>query len=141
MKRKNRNPYPPDWKAIATRIKDEAGWCCIRCGHPHDPATGYTLTVHHADIDPGHSDPVEDWSTLWALCQRCHLSVQGRVDLDRPWVLVEHSAWAKPYMAGFYAKKYLGETLAGAEVGARLDELLALEARAMHVDVLPGAGE
>ncbi len=34
--------------------------------------------------------------------------------------------WFKPYVAGFYAMKYLGQNLTRAQVMARLDELLAL---------------
>lgn len=90
------------------------------------------LTVHHADLNKSNCH----WRNLMALCQACHLSVQARVNLDRPWVMVEHSEWAKPYIAAFYAKKYLGLTLSRPEVEARLDELLALE-RAV---VLGGVG-
>lgn len=126
MKRKSKSPYTADWAVVAQRVKEEAGWKCVRCGHPHDPPAGYTLTVHHADIDPANNR----WFNTLALCQRCHLSVQGRVDLDRPWVF-EHSAWFQPYVAGFYAMKYLGEDLTRPEVEARLDELLLLEERAV----------
>lgn len=35
------------------------------------------------------------WWNLLALCQRCHLSVQARVDPRRPWIF-EHSDWIKP---------------------------------------------
>jgi 5-methylcytosine-specific restriction endonuclease McrA len=126
MRRKNAHPYTADWPAIARRVKEAAGWCCIRCGHPHDPPQGYTLTCHHLDIDPSNN---AWWNTL-ALCQRCHLSVQGRVDLNRPWVF-EHRDWFKPYVAGWYAHFYLGQDLTRAEVEARLDELLRLEERAV----------
>lgn len=123
--------YPADWKAIARRVKDEAGWRCVRCGHPHDPAAGRTLTVHHANMDPSCSA----WWNLLPLCQACHLSVQARVDLHRPWVMTEHSAWFRVYVAGFYAWKYLGQDLSRAEVEARLPELLALERAAVLGDV------
>jgi hypothetical protein len=61
--------YPEDWEAIATRIKDAAGWRCEHCGHRHDPENGYALTVHHLDDDPSNNVP----KNLVALCQRCHL--------------------------------------------------------------------
>jgi hypothetical protein len=61
--------YPPDWEAIARRVKESAGWCCEDCTHPHEPGDGYTLTVHHLDGDRGHNDD----ENLVALCQRCHL--------------------------------------------------------------------
>jgi|SRR4026207_314138 len=82
------------------------------------------LTVHHLDGDKGND---AWWNTL-ALCQRCHLEIQGKVDPNIPWFL-EHSTWFKPYAAGYYAKKYLGTDITREEAMARLDELLALEHR------------
>lgn len=123
--RKGTGQYPEGWRAFATKLKDEAGWCCVRCQHPHDPASGHTLTVHHASMNK--SEPFEHWWAFWVLCQRCHLSIQHRVYLDRPWVMAEHSEWAKPLIAGFYAHKYLGLLLSREEVEARREELLELE--------------
>lgn len=40
---------------------------------------------------------------------------------------LEHSEWCRPYAAGFYAFKYLGEDLTREQTMERLDELLALE--------------
>jgi hypothetical protein len=114
--------YPPDWKEIAERCKAEAGFRCIRCDHPNDLPSGHLLTVHHMT---GNKADCE-WFNLLALCQRCHLRFQGRVNPDVPYFL-EHSPWYKPYVAGFYAKKYLKLDLTREEVMARLDELLALE--------------
>lgn len=113
--------YPPDWKAIAVAVKEAAGWRCIRCDVPHGPSPA-VLTVHHLDMNPGNNV----WWNLLALCQRCHLQIQAKLHLERPWVL-EHSDWFKPYVAGWYAYRYLGETLTRAEAEARLDELLQLE--------------
>ncbi len=126
MPRRSTGVYPPDWKQIAHAVKEAAGWCCVRCGHPHDPKAGYTLTIHHLDLCPSNSA----WYNLLPLCQRCHLSIQGRVYVDRPWVMTEHSEWFKPYVAGFYAHKYLGLTLIRDEVMSRLPELLDLERQA-----------
>jgi hypothetical protein len=80
------------------------------------------LTVHHLDGNKTNCR----WWNLCALCQRCHLAIQGKVQLARiyPW---EHSDWFKPYAAGWYAHAYLGEELTREETLARLDELLALE--------------
>lgn len=125
--------YPANWQAISLAVKEEAGWCCIRCGHIHEPAAGYTLTVHHLDMNPSNNV----WWNLLALCQRCHLSVQGRVALDRPWVMLEHSEWFKPYVAGWYALRYLGENLGRKEVLARMDELLGLEIKAYYEGEMP----
>ena len=114
--------YPEDWPDIATATKDAACWKCVRCGHHHEVATGHVLTVHHLDGDKSHCR----WWNLAALCQRCHLSIQGRVVIKQMWPF-EHSEWFKPYAAGWYAWKYLSLDLSREEVTARLDELLALE--------------
>lgn len=80
------------------------------------------LTVHHLDGNKLNGC----WWNLAALCQRCHLEIQGRVKMGQvyPW---EHSEWFKPYAAGFYAWRYLGENLSSEGVAARQSELLALE--------------
>lgn len=147
--------YPADWKAINAAVCEAVGHRCIRCGHPYrkgahgkgewtpcdekcthggptrddrysqGEAQWRILTVHHFDGNKSHCQ----WFNLLALCQRCHLQIQGKVDPDIPYFL-EHSPWIKPYVAGWYAQKYLGETLTRKEVAARLDELLALELKA-----------
>ena len=116
------NDYPPNWKEIAQRVKADAGWLCIRCGHSNDPKSGHVLTVHHLDNDKANCR----WWNLAALCQRCHLKVQGSVNMSQQWPF-EHSEWFKPYAAGWYAFKYLNEDLTRVKVMKRLDELLALE--------------
>lgn len=120
----HRGEYPPDWPLIAVAVKNAANWTCIRCGHAHDPdpAAGYILTVHHCDGDKANVK----WWNLLALCQRCHLSVQARVNPDQPY-WCEHSEWFKPYVAGFYAWKYLGIELTRGETEEKLDVLLRLE--------------
>jgi hypothetical protein len=80
------------------------------------------LTVHHLNGDKADCR----WWNLAALCQRCHLTIQGRVVMARVWPW-EHSEWFKPYVAGWYAHAYLGEDLTRAETEARLEELLDLE--------------
>lgn len=80
------------------------------------------LTVHHCDGDKSNCE----WWNLLALCQRCHLQIQCRVNPQTPWFL-EHSDWFKPYVAGFYAKKYEGRSITREEAVARMDELLAYE--------------
>lgn len=80
------------------------------------------LTVHHLDGVKANCR----WWNLAALCQRCHLQIQGKVRMERTWPW-EHSEWFKPYVAGFYAFTYLGEDLSREATRARLDELLALE--------------
>jgi len=92
------------------------------------------LTVHHLDGDKANCR----WWNLAALCQRCHLEIQGRVRMERRWPH-EHSDWFKPYVAGFYAWRFLREDLTRVEVEARLEELLGLEDRQLvlspHLEV------
>lgn len=94
---KPKGEYPGDWKEIARKVKADAGWRCVRCKHPNCYDSGHVLTVHHFDGDKANC---ERWN-LMALCQRCHLSVQARVD---PVValMFDPSPWAMPYIAGFY---------------------------------------
>lgn len=110
--------YPPDWNEIADRVKKEANGCCVRCGHPHDPSSGFSLTVHHLDMNPANCE----WWNLAALCQRCHLSVQARVVIERPWMFT-HSDWFKPYVAGYYAYR-LGRSTDRAYVIANMEDLI-----------------
>lgn len=116
--------YSPDWPEIADRVRAEAGNKCIvsSCQHPHDPQAGYALTVHHFDGNKSNNE----WWNLWSLCQRCHLKIQGRVNPEIVYFL-EHDEWAKPYIAGFYAKKYECRLITREEAVARLEELLAYE--------------
>ncbi len=144
--------YPPDWKQRSNLACEQAGHRCIRCQHPYVKGTHgkgewtpcdhlcrhgnktwvdgkwmahwRILTVHHFD---GQKDDCE-WYNLLPLCQRCHLQIQGKVDPNIPYFF-EHSDWLKPFVAGWYAKKYLGENLTREEVAARMPELLALECR------------
>ena len=92
--------YPADWPEIARRVKDAADWICIRCKHIHDPPGGYMLTVHHLDMDKANC---EEWN-LAALCQRCHLRIQGRVDFEQVYMF-EHTPWMRPFVEGFYRAK------------------------------------
>lgn len=82
------------------------------------------LTVHHLN---GNKLDCRWWN-LTSLCQRCHLTIQGKVVMERRY-LGEHSDWFKPYAAGWYASDRLGQELTREQTIERLDELLALEAR------------
>lgn len=101
MKRKSISDYPANWTEIAKAVKNKANWMCIRCSHPHDPAAGYCLTVHHLDLSPANCR----WWNLAALCQRCHLQIQAKVVMERVW-LFDHTPWFRPYVAGYYAFHY-----------------------------------
>lgn len=118
--RRSTGSYPDDWTAIAQAVKDAAGWRCVRCDHPHEPAAGYTLTVHHLDLNPANCA----WWNLPPLCQRCHLHIQGKVVMERVWMF-EHTPWFRPYVAGYYAHRHgLSEDRAWCEANA--DALIAL---------------
>lgn len=117
---KGTGTYPVDWKAIATQIKDAANWTCIRCNHAHDPKAGYCLTVHHLTGEKANCE----WWNLVPLCQRCHLHIQSKVVMERVWAF-EHSAWFKPYVAGYYAAQH-GFQTDRAWVEARIDVLIQL---------------
>lgn len=80
------------------------------------------LTVHHLNEVKYDCR----WWNLVALCQRCHLTIQRKVQMARVYPF-EHTDWFKPYVAGYYAFVYLGEELERPVVEARLEELLALE--------------
>lgn len=91
------NDYPADWKDIAKGIKDRAGWCCVRCQHPHDVEARRVLTVHHLDGDKANCE----WWNLVALCQVCHLVIQAKVNMGQMVLFPAlHSEWFKPYLAG-----------------------------------------
>lgn len=168
------NGYPPEWPAVSLATKIEAGFRCVRCGHPngrfvqaasdpeltarvlaaklgtdvlprvyhveggawirhhlipcdelcaHDPreTDHRILTVHHLDGVKPHLS----WFNLCALCQRCHLTIQGKVVLDQAY-LHPHSPWFYPYVGGYYAATVLGlTTITRDEVLADLPRFLA----------------
>lgn len=97
-KSKAGSEYPDNWTRISRAVKESAGWCCLRCGHPHDPANNFVLTVHHLDLDKGNNA----WWNLAALCQACHLSIQSTLNLNQL-TFMDFEDWIKPYLAGYYA--------------------------------------
>jgi 5-methylcytosine-specific restriction endonuclease McrA len=102
MTRRFRGDYPADFEEIARRCKERAGWKCERCGHDNDATTGHVLTVHHLDGDKSNN---ADWN-LAALCQRCHLRIQGKIDFAQAYML-EHTPWMEPHVRGFLAERGL----------------------------------
>lgn len=90
--------------------------------NPRIEAKWRVLTVHHLTEEKADCR----WWNLAALCQRCHLQIQGRVKMNQVYPF-EHSAWFKPHAAGFYAATYLGEDVTRAEALEREAELLELE--------------
>lgn len=82
---------------------------------------GLNYGVHHFDGDKSNNR----WWNLMALCNSCHLKIQSSVIPERSW-LFEHSAWAKPYIGGFYAWWFAQEYPTREEVEADLEKYLAL---------------
>ena len=68
------NLYPSNWHEISRRIKEKNNWTCERCKRKHLSDIGSVLTVHHIDMDKSNN---EEWN-LGALCQMCHLKVEGK---------------------------------------------------------------
>lgn len=88
--------YPPEWPAKSKEIKEKAGNKCERCGAANSRVGWRILTVHHLD---GNKANLEDWN-LAALCQRCHLSVQGRVKFLQDYIF-EHTPWMLRHVLGY----------------------------------------
>ncbi len=165
--------YPSEWPAVSLQSKIDAGFRCVRCGHPNGmwlpegndldlvgralqmrlglmgpmrlyhveggawlrhhlmPCDGYCthdpeisehriLTVHHLD---GVKENLAWWNLMPA-CQRCHLTIQGKVQMDQGYQL-PHSEWFLSYVAGFYAQ-VLEEQPSREEVEADLVRYLIL---------------
>lgn len=91
--------YPLNWPEIAKEVKDGERWKCERCHHEHDVESRHVLTVHHLDGDKWNCEP---WN-LAALCQRCHLSVQNRVEMAQDfWEdVLPVSDWFRPHLEGY----------------------------------------
>src|SRR5438105_105384 len=88
--------YPATWtKQFRDAFRARVGNKCERCGHDHDPASGYAMTIHHLDNDKSNC---EEWN-LAVLCQRCHLKIQGRVNMFQRFMF-EHSKWMQPHIEG-----------------------------------------
>jgi 5-methylcytosine-specific restriction endonuclease McrA len=101
MKSPKQSVYPEDWQKISKRIKDQTGWKCECCGHPDDKPSGHVLMAHHLDGNPQNC---EDWN-LAALCESCHLNIQGRIKMDQLFFLnvMPISNWFKPHYDGYLA--------------------------------------
>ena len=88
--------YPPTWtKAFRVAFRAARGDVCERCGHADDAKAGYAMTIHHLDNDKSNC---EAWN-LAVLCQRCHLTIQGKVSMFQEYAF-EHTSWMVPHVAG-----------------------------------------
>ena len=72
IRREERGRYPPDWKAISLRVREEAKWQCEWCGAKDkriEPESNkVVLTVAHLNHRPEDNRR----ENLRALCQKCH---------------------------------------------------------------------
>jgi len=70
---------------------------------PFGQAHWRILTVHHLD---GNKRNCEKWN-LAALCQKCHLHIQGKVKMDQMFFaeLLDVSEWFKPHLKGYLAQR------------------------------------
>lgn len=111
MRNENVGVYPERWPKIAERVRRLNGYRCERCCHPSRPHTPdwnlpcdercthagpgdwRILTVHHLD---GRKDNVRLWN-LAALCQRCHLEIQGKVAWYQGWPFA-HTPWMQKHV-------------------------------------------
>ena len=110
--------YPDNWRSIAGWLRYFAGGYCARCG-AHTSEQGHVFTVHHLDMDPSNCR----WWNLAGLCQKCHLQIQHKVVMERPWMF-KHSWWFQPHVAGYYAETRLGEQIDRTEAAQRYGELV-----------------
>lgn len=94
--------------------------CTDHCTHPQDKKLRI-LTVHHLDGNKANNA----WWNLLALCQVCHLQVQGKVIPERPY-LWRHSDWFVPYVCGFYAHYYGEQSITREQADATPDRWLAM---------------
>jgi hypothetical protein len=83
--------------------------------------TGYNFGIHHLDGNKSN----DRWWNLLALDNSCHLNIQARVIVERPW-LFDHSEWFVPYVCGFYASYYGGFEITRVEADADPARWLAL---------------
>lgn len=126
--------YPFKWHIhLKHEVRQRAGNRCERCGHPyecgkhgdgewspcdehcrHGPEPDHPwklgeeahwriLTVHHLD---GNKANCQLWN-LAALCQKCHLTIQGKVKMDQMFFdeLLDVSEWFKPHLKGYLESK------------------------------------
>jgi len=74
-----RHLYPDDWEAIATAVKEAAGWKCEPCGM-QCRRPGEKFDTHRRTLTVAHVNHVESDcrpENLVAACPKCHLHYDG----------------------------------------------------------------
>lgn len=75
--------YPVEWNALATEVKEAAGWECQECGRqcrkPNEAHVSHKFTLTVAHLMPDDHAPDAPEVFVAALCAPCHL----RIDNER----------------------------------------------------------
>lgn len=74
------------------------------CWHDERPRCLPLRQGLRTEVWRGFLRAIVEWWNLAALCQKCHLKVQGRVRMAQFWMF-EHSPWMLPHVQGFYQAK------------------------------------
>jgi hypothetical protein len=124
--------YSEEQYEINTAVKERSDWKCIKCGHDHDFKSSHVLTVHHFDMDKGNNE----WFNLLPLCQRCHLSVQAKMNVNNI-NSFNCPHWFFKYYIGMCVRDNCGDVIDESVV----DHLVVLFAESLKsIDVLTGNG-
>jgi hypothetical protein len=122
---------PFDATNLAAQLTDELGYEVAHEAQAQAVIRGRLVEAQWRILTVHHLNRIKHdlrWWNLCALCQRCHLTIQSKVYLERPWYR-EHTEWFKPHAAAWYAWSFLGLELSREETLERMEELLALEHR------------
>lgn len=68
----------PYWRCISEYCKRQVNYKCQKCGQ-----SDTQIDVHHDSYDI-HGEEHLCWSSLSVLCNNCHKSAHGRLDIDAP---------------------------------------------------------
>lgn len=68
--------YPANWPEIANRIKEQAGWCCERCGHPTEKPWKAAAHRYKFLADAGF---LRGSNAVRWVCHRCEHVTRGNL--------------------------------------------------------------
>lgn len=110
------------WHPFEPKSADVTGPAVMAIAPAKMQAAWRILTVHHLNELKNDCR----WWNLAALCQRCHLEIQGKVNMAQIWPH-EHTEWFRVYAAGYYAAVYEKRDITREEAEERMEELLGYE--------------
>jgi hypothetical protein len=113
-----RGAYVTEWAKISYQVKKDAGWRCVRCGHPNEGSGPHNRIPcdEHCDLER-HPESVDfpevagQILAYFALVGSPAFTAAGSPPAwpqQRQRVLTVHSEWIRPYIAGYYAWSFLG---------------------------------